>query len=134
MQCEDPGLLPGSGRSPREGNSYLLQYPGLENSMDCIVHGVTKSWTRLSNFHKKILCQCFSSKMLLKQKVMARECFLYINHLYFLLGWDDERMGTRASCEQGLFIENFSPFSATFFFVHLSQRVTWHLAKCILRQ
>ena len=73
--------------------------------MDCIVHGVAKSWTRLSNFHKIILCQCFSSKMLLKQKVMARACFLYINHLYFLLGWDDERMGTRASCEQGLFIE-----------------------------
>ena len=28
-----------------------LQYPGLENSMDCILHGVTKSWTRLSDFH-----------------------------------------------------------------------------------
>jgi len=29
---------------------YSLQYSGLENSMDCIVHEVTKSWTRLSNF------------------------------------------------------------------------------------
>ena len=38
----DPGSIPGSGRSPGEGNSYLLQCPGLENSMDCIVHGVTK--------------------------------------------------------------------------------------------
>ena len=28
-----------------------LQYSGLENSMDCIVHGVAKSWTQLSDFH-----------------------------------------------------------------------------------
>ena len=27
------------------------QYPGLENAMDCVVHGVTKSWARLSDFH-----------------------------------------------------------------------------------
>ena len=39
----DPGLIPGSGRSPGDGNSYLFQYSGLENSMDCIVHGVAKS-------------------------------------------------------------------------------------------
>ena len=48
---EDLGLIPGLGRSPREGKGYPLQYSGLEISMDCIVHGVTKSWTRLSNFH-----------------------------------------------------------------------------------
>ena len=42
---------PGLGRSPREGNGYPLQYSGLENSMDCIDHGVAKSQTRLSNFH-----------------------------------------------------------------------------------
>ena len=47
----DLGLIPGLGRVPGEGNSYPLQYSGLENSMDCIVHRVTKSWTRLSNFH-----------------------------------------------------------------------------------
>ena len=41
----------GLGRSPGEGQGYPLQYSGLENSMDCIVHGVAKSWTRLSNFH-----------------------------------------------------------------------------------
>ena len=44
-------LIPGLGRSPGEGKSYPLQYYGLENSMDCIVQGVTKSWTRLSDFH-----------------------------------------------------------------------------------
>ena len=31
-----------------EGKGYPLQYSGLENSMDCIVHGVAKSWTKLS--------------------------------------------------------------------------------------
>ena len=41
----DLGSTPGLGRSPGEGNSYPLQYSGLENSMDCIVHGVAKSGT-----------------------------------------------------------------------------------------
>ena len=49
--ARDPGSIPGLGRSPGEGNGYTLQYCGLENSMDCIVYGVTKSRTRLSNFH-----------------------------------------------------------------------------------
>ena len=47
----DPGLIPGSGRSPGEGKDYPIQYSGLENSMNYTVHGLTKSWTRLSNFH-----------------------------------------------------------------------------------
>ena len=47
----DLGLIPGIGRSPGEGNGYPLQYSGLENSMDCIDHGVAKSRTWLSNFH-----------------------------------------------------------------------------------
>ena len=47
----DLGSIPGLGRSPGEGKGYPLQYSGLESSMDWIVHGVTKSWTRLSNFH-----------------------------------------------------------------------------------
>ena len=34
-----------------EGNRYPLQYSCLENPMDCIVHRVPKSWTRLSDFH-----------------------------------------------------------------------------------
>ena len=41
----DPGSIPGSGRSPGEGKGYPLQYSGLKNSINCIVHGVTKSWT-----------------------------------------------------------------------------------------
>ena len=48
---EDLGLIPGLGRSPGEGKGFPLQYSGLENSMDCIVHGVAKSRTRLSDSH-----------------------------------------------------------------------------------
>ena len=39
------GSIPGLGRSPGEGRGYPLQYSDLENSMNCIVHGVTKSQT-----------------------------------------------------------------------------------------
>ena len=46
----DLGSIPGLERSPGEGESYPLQKSGLENSMDCIVHGVKKSWTQLSDF------------------------------------------------------------------------------------
>jgi len=39
----DLGSIPGLGRSPGEGKGYPLQYSGLENSMDSIVHGVADS-------------------------------------------------------------------------------------------
>ena len=50
----DPGLIPGSGRSPGGGNGNTLQYNCLGNSMGrgvwrATVHGVAKSWTRLSD-------------------------------------------------------------------------------------
>ena len=45
------GSIPGLGRFPGEGKGYPFQYSGLENSMDCTVHGVTKSQIRLSDFH-----------------------------------------------------------------------------------
>ena len=38
----DLASIPGLGRSPGEGNGYPLQYSGLENSVDCIVHGVAE--------------------------------------------------------------------------------------------
>ena len=53
----DLGSIPGLGRSPGEGKGYLLQYSGLENSMDYTVHGVAKSRIQLSNFH--FLCSQF---------------------------------------------------------------------------
>ena len=51
--ARDPGSIPGSGKSPGEGNGNPLQYSCLENSMDrgagrATVHGVAKSWTQLS--------------------------------------------------------------------------------------
>ena len=51
----DPSWIPGSRRSPREGNGCPLQCSGLDSiqlydSTDCILHGVAKNWTRLSNF------------------------------------------------------------------------------------
>ena len=53
----DLSSISGLGRSPGEENGYPLQYSGLENFMDCMAHGVTKSWTRLSDchFHYKVL-------------------------------------------------------------------------------
>ena len=47
----DLGSIPGLRRSPGEGKGYPFQYAGLENSVDSIVPGVAKSWTRLSDFH-----------------------------------------------------------------------------------
>ena len=51
----DPASIPGSGRSPGEGNGSPLQYSCLENPMNkgawlATVHGVAKSWTLLSDF------------------------------------------------------------------------------------
>ena len=54
-----PGSIPGLGRSPGEGKGYPLQYSGLENSMDSIVHGVPKGWTRLNDFHS-LACEWYS--------------------------------------------------------------------------
>ena len=47
----DLGLIPGLGRSPGDEKGYPLQCSGLENSLDCIIHGVTKSRTQLSLSH-----------------------------------------------------------------------------------
>ena len=44
------GSIPGFGRSSGDGNIDPLQYSGLEKSMDCIVHGVVKTWTQLSDY------------------------------------------------------------------------------------
>ena len=51
----DLGSIPWFGKIPGEGKGYPLQYSGLENSMDCIVHGVTKSQTGLSDSHFTLL-------------------------------------------------------------------------------
>ena len=53
----DPSSIPGLGRSAGEGISYPPQYSSLENFMDCIVHGVAKSETWLSDFHFRTFCR-----------------------------------------------------------------------------
>ena len=62
----DLGLIPGLGRSSGDGNSYLLQYSGLESTMDigawqAMVHGVTKSRTPLRDFHFHCVIQSICS-------------------------------------------------------------------------
>ena len=56
----------GLGRFPGEGKGYPLQYSGLENSTDCIIHGVAKSWTQLSNlqfhFFQKFIVAVFTKQ------------------------------------------------------------------------
>ena len=56
----DVGSIPGSGRSPGEGNGNLLQYSCLENTLDrgawqATVHGVTKSWTQLKQLSTPVV-------------------------------------------------------------------------------
>ena len=78
----DLDSIPGLGRSPGEGKGYPLQYSGLENSMDCTVHGVTKSRTRLSDFHfhtrkKSTKLPSVSGYALAIQKI--REVYIHIS-------------------------------------------------------
>ena len=48
--------ISGLGRSPGEGKGCPLQYSGLENSMDCIVHGISESWAWFSDFYFHFPC------------------------------------------------------------------------------
>ena len=73
----DLGWIPGSGRSPGEGKGYPLQYSGLENSMDSIVHGVAKSQTRLSDFHSHVI----------SHKQILNFVQLYILHYVYIELW-----------------------------------------------
>ena len=82
----DPGLISGLGRSPGEGIGYPLQYSGLENSMDCIVHGVTKSQTWPSNFHFSLLfpeCQALGKWSHHLGYLGHEGLFLYSSSMYY---------------------------------------------------
>ena len=72
------GSIPGLGRSPGEGKGYPLQYSGLETSMDCIVHGVTKSRTCLSDFQKKKLLLLLP---LWKKKALSGQVISLFDHI-----------------------------------------------------
>ena len=77
----DLGSIPWLGRSSGEGKSYPLQNSGLENSVDCIVHGVAKSWTPLSDFHFHFLSLTTHRTCLRKLGIHV----IYLNSLYYLL-------------------------------------------------
>ena len=74
VNAGDPGSIPVLGRSAGEGKGYPLQYSGLENSIDCIVHGDAKSRTWLSDFHfhfhfQRSLACCSSWDLIRSQRV-----------------------------------------------------------------
>ena len=94
----DLGLIPRLGRCPREGKGYPLQYSGLENSIDCIAHGVTKSQTWLSDFH---LFTCTWGPQAPVRSTLACQVSLYlrkhkIQH-QIKTPWHAER-GTMGAC------------------------------------
>ena len=64
----DLGPIPGLRRSPGEGKGYPFQYFGLENSMDCIVHGVTESDTTEVTFTLTLKKKCKRKSQRLKMK------------------------------------------------------------------
>ena len=103
----DPGSIPGLGWSPGEGKGYPLQLSGLENSMDCIVHGVAKSRTGPSDFHFTSspitdishMAVCFSMfwATLLKDKTISHHNLCYIMSLSFF-GCSNKLPGKQACC------------------------------------
>ena len=66
-----PGFDPWVGKMPREGNGYPLQYSGLEKSMDCTVHGSTKSRTQLSDFTFTFHFHALEKEMATHSSVLA---------------------------------------------------------------
>ena len=70
----DLGSISGLGRSPGGGKGYLLQYSILENPTDCVVHGVTKSRTQLSDLHFQFSLSSFQSSV--DTGLVHTPCFL----------------------------------------------------------
>ena len=94
----DPSSIPELGRSPREGNGYLLQYSCLKNPIDrgawqATVHGIAKNRTWLSDFHIHTLSRCiywslyfycgFTGSSHSKESAAVRETWVQS------LGWED---------------------------------------------
>ena len=79
----DLGSIPGLGRSSGKGKGCPLQYFGLENSMDCIDHGVRKSQTQLSDFHFTSLHMYVYTHTCIHTYVYITHTHVYI-HMYTL--------------------------------------------------
>ena len=82
----DLGLIPGLGRSLGEGKGYPVQYSGLENSMDCIVHGVAESdTTKHLSFHFVIKYRRVLKLVVSKLVFINTKRHLYLIHKRFTL-------------------------------------------------
>ena len=68
--CKRPGL----GRAPGEGKGYPPQYSGLENSMDCIAHGVAKSQSWLSDFNFTSMLPCYLNGNDYVLSILVHQC------------------------------------------------------------
>ena len=130
----DLGSIPGLGRSPGEGKGYPLQYSGLKNSMDCIAHGATKSWTQLSSFHLAWLRlgfwprQCYKDEITVSVRMSCLYCkSQWHNSTYFLFSL------YAGVCRQGELYHNSHPgtqadggfISTHALAITLSGRGTW---------
>ena len=79
-----PSSIPGWGRSPGEGKGYPLQDSSLGNSMGCLVYGVSKSQTQLTDFHFHFTSisiyfpSIFISKVCLYPKFWLNYYFVFI--------------------------------------------------------
>ena len=81
LQCGRPGLDPWVGKTLWRRERLPTSYSGLENSMDCIVHGVAKSRTRLSDFHFHFL-PWFITGYGIQFPVPYRQTLLFIHPIY----------------------------------------------------
>ena len=89
----DLSLIPGLGRSPGKEKGYPLPYSGLENSVEFIVPGVAKSWTRLCSFQfstKTVsslrTCRCVHQLCFMKHWVKSRH-LSSLSSISFLSFW-----------------------------------------------
>ena len=80
--ARDLGLIPGLGQFPGERTGYSLQYSGPENSMDCIVHGITKSLMWLLFLKEMLLFSTINCMLLVG---FLKRLLKELKHLFNLL-------------------------------------------------
>ena len=96
-KCKEPGFDPWFGEIPwrRERLPTSVFWPGLENSVDCVVHGVAKSRTRLSDFHSRMKRDDYVKLRCVSPNRVGTRQMLSIKHTCFsgLLAFNGEDNG-----------------------------------------